>query len=113
MKTPAGKECKHYYADFHRGRETQVCRLIEKNPESQRWNPSVCGKCPVPDILRANGSETLKLDVTVERKWFGFWETVKVEGWCSECFSQVPEPMKGCPNCNANRPSIFDLPEMS
>ncbi len=112
MKTPAGKECKFYYADFYRGRETQVCRLIEQNRESLPWKPSLCQTCPVPDILRANASNTLKLEGTVVNKFLGLKQQVEVKGWCSECFSEVPDPRRGCPNCNrVQRPSIFDLEE--
>ena len=113
MKTPAGKECEFYYADFHRGRNVQVCRLIERNPDSLPWKPHLCHTCPVPDILRANQSDTLKLDGKVVKKFFGLKQQVEVEGWCSACFSAVPDPMVGCPNCgrSGRRPSIFDLEE--
>ncbi len=112
MKTPTGKECEYYFGDFHRGRNVQACRLIERNPDSLPWNPKLCGACPVPDILRANGSESLKLDGKVVKKLFGFKQQVEVEGWCSECFNVVPDPIRGCPNCNkSHRPSIFDLEE--
>ena len=113
MKTPAGKECKFYYGDFFRGRSEQACRLIERNPDSPPWNPKLCNNCPVPDILHANASETLVLDAKVVKKFFGFKQEVAVEGWCSECFSVVPDPISGCQNCNrsSDRPSIFDLEE--
>jgi hypothetical protein len=112
MKTPAGKECKYYHGDFHRGRSVQGCRLIERNPESPPWHPGLCQTCPVPDILVANASETLVLDGKVVKKFFGFKEQVEVEGWCSECFSFIPDPKQGCPNCaRASGPSIFDLEE--
>jgi len=112
MRTPAGKECKYFYADYHRGHNTEICRLVEQNADSEPWNPRICESCPVPDILRANPSDTLKLEITITKKWFGFREAVKVEGWCSNCFSVVPDPAHGCPNCNNDRPSILDLPEM-
>jgi hypothetical protein len=112
MRTPAGKECKFYYGDFHRGRNEQACRLIEQNPESPPWQPSLCRTCPVPDILIANASGTLKLDGRVVKKFFGLSQHVEVEGWCSECFSIVPDPRQGCSNCARVRgPSIFDLEE--
>lgn len=113
MRTPAGKECPYFYADYHRGRDTEICRLIEQNPDSAPWNPGICEKCPVPEIARANASDSLKLEGTIVKKWFGFKETIKVEGWCSRCFSVVADPLQGCPNCHDDRPSIFDLPEMS
>jgi hypothetical protein len=112
MKTPAGKECKFYYGDFYRGRSVQVCRLIERNPDSPPWRPNLCHTCPVPDILRANGAESLKLDARVVNKFFGLRQQVEVVGWCSECFSEVPNPLLGCPNCDrAHLPSILDLDE--
>lgn len=112
MKTPAGKECKFYYGDFHRGRNVQACRLIERNPDSLPWKPSLCHTCPVPDILRANRSKTLKLDGKVVNKFFGLKQKIEVVGWCSECFSEVPNPVQGCPKCAASRGrSILDLEE--
>jgi hypothetical protein len=112
MRTPAGKECKYYFGDFHRGRSVQACRLIEDNPDSPPWQPSLCQTCPVPDILRANGTSTLKLEGTVVKKFLGFKQEVAVTGWCSECFSEVLNPLLGCPNCGrTRRPSILDLGE--
>ncbi|RME71986.1 MAG: hypothetical protein D6784_14270 [Chloroflexi bacterium] len=112
MKTPAGKECKFYYADFHRGRNVQECRLIARNLDSPPWRPALCRVCPVPDILRANQSESMKLEATVEKQFFGLRQVVKVTGWCSECFSEIPDPMVGCPNCGPSaRPSILNLDE--
>ncbi len=111
MKTPAGKECKFYFGDFYRGRSAQACRLIEQNSDSLPWQPALCQDCPVPDILRANASDTLKLEATVVKKLFGFKKQMVVTGWCSNCFSDVPDPRQGCPNCGAGRPSILDLKE--
>lgn len=113
MKTPAGKECKFYYGDFFRGRNVESCRLIERNPDSLPWKPSLCHTCPVPEILRDNQSKTLKLDGKVVSKFLGLKQQVVVTGWCSECFQEVADPRVGCPNCNpqSNRPSILDLSE--
>jgi len=111
MKTPIGKECKYYYADFHRGHNTQICRLFEGSQDAPFWQPNLCQTCPVPDILRANAAETLKLEATIIRKFWGFKQYVKVEAWCSQCFTVVADPMRGCPNCSRAQPSIFHLPE--
>ncbi len=112
MKTPAGKECKFYYGDFHRGRNVQACRLIESNPDSLPWQEKLCFECPVPEILQANASDTLKLTGTVVKRFFGFRQAIEVEGWCSVCFSDVPNPRIGCQNDHSGRgPSIFDLAE--
>lgn len=90
----------------------ESCRLIERSNDSLPWKPSLCQTCPVPDILLANGSKTLVLDGKVVKKFFGFKQEVVVEGWCSECFSAVPDPKRGCPNCGiSHHPSIFDLEE--
>ena len=111
MKTPAGQECKYYFADFHRGRNVQACRLIERNPDSLSWKPSLCASCPVPDILRANDSDSLVLDAKVVKKLFGFKQQVEVEGWCSKHFCEVPNPVTGCQSCRQQRPSILGLEE--
>jgi len=70
MITPAGDECRFYYEDFHRGRSTQECRLIGRNPESEPWEESLCSTCPVPGILQANGSPHLALEGKVVRRFF-------------------------------------------
>src|SRR5947207_1157973 len=66
MRTPAGKECRFYYADYNRGRDLQKCRLIEGNPASLPWRPKYCFSCPVPEILNANASPDMELTLTVK-----------------------------------------------
>ena len=100
MRTPAGTMCPHYYEDFHRGRQTQVCRLVERNPLSLPWTPDTCGKCPVPEILRANGSPHLRLDLTI-RKRFGLLRTVDIVARCSRHGVLVMDPYRGCDECVA------------
>ncbi|MFQ5613323.1 MAG: hypothetical protein ACE5H9_14440 [Anaerolineae bacterium] len=110
MKTPAGKECKFYYADHHRGRQIQECRLIARNRESERWQPGLCFDCPMPDIQRANSCPNLKLEGRVERRFLGLRKQVVIEGWCSEYFCDVGNPQVGCGHCHEfKRPSILDL----
>ncbi|MEM7031558.1 MAG: hypothetical protein AAF629_18500, partial [Chloroflexota bacterium] len=72
MKTPAGKECKYFFGDYHRGRNIEECRLLEKNRDSEPWKPSLCQTCPVPDILRQNASPNLILDGSVKKGFLGF-----------------------------------------
>ena len=98
MRTPAGTECRHYYEDFHRGRQTQECRLILQNRHSLPWKPDLCAKCPVPTILRANGSPDLRLEATV-RKRFGLFRALTVEVYCLKHVCDVPDPIRGCPQC--------------
>lgn len=84
MRTPAGKECRHYYQDFHRGRNLQECRLVKENPESMRWRPSDCFNCPVPDILNANASPLLRLKLTIKPRLLGLGRQLKVEAFCDD-----------------------------
>ncbi len=111
MRTPAGKECQYYYADFHRGRDVQTCRLIERNRESPPWTPGLCHTCPVPDILMANACPHLVLDAQVGKRLFGLVQRVEVTGWCSEYFLDVEHPAVGCGHCHEHRggPSILDI----
>jgi hypothetical protein len=77
MKTPYGKECKFYYSDYFRGRESEECRLIENNPDSDKWFPALCQNCPVPDILLANQCQHLRLYGRVSKALFGLSKKVE------------------------------------
>ena len=113
MLTPAGKECRHYYADFHRGANVQRCRLIERNRDTLPWRPELCATCPVPDILRANACPNLILDARVVKRFLGLSQQVQVSGWCKEYFLEVKQPAVGCGHCHeagAGR-SIFEALE--
>ncbi len=109
MKTPAGKECGHYYEDFHRGHSTQECRLIKLNPRSPSWRPKDCSNCPVPDILLANGSPDLVLEGTIRSGILGFSRRVEVVAFCSRHSIDVPKPHVGCPKCARERPGLREL----
>jgi len=102
MRTPAGKECKFYYEDFHRGRSKQECRLIQRNPASEPWRPSLCNTCPVPAILRANACPNMVLEARVGRRW-GLLRQVKVQAFCLLVMEEVAEPMVGCGRCHEGR----------
>jgi hypothetical protein len=101
MKTSYGKECKFYYADYYRGRETEECRLIQANPASEPWKPALCQTCPVPDILEANGSVNLVVQARVGKSLFGLLRKVEVTAYCREHHVVVPDPKKGCEQCRA------------
>jgi hypothetical protein len=101
MKTPYGQECKFYYADYYRGRETQSCRLIERNPESSPWFVALCQTCPVPGILAANGCENLRLRGHVGKRFFGLTKKVEIEAYCADTGVEVKDPRAGCGNCHA------------
>ncbi len=99
MKTPDGKECKYYFADYFRGRSTQDCRLIAANPASESWKPALCQGCPVPDILEANGSVNLGLKARVVKGMLGLVQKVEVTAYCREHHVAIPDPKKGCDLC--------------
>ena len=106
MRTPAGKDCRHYYEDFHRGRNRQECRLIGRNRHSLSWQPSDCSKCPVPDILWANASENLHLEARIKTGFLGFGRSVEIKASCLEHHIEIDDPMIGCPQCRAEQADI-------
>ncbi len=100
MQTPAGKECKFYYQDYFRGRETRECRLLQRNPEGGVWKPSHCTQCPVPDVLRQNACPNLALEARVEKTLLGLRERVRVYAVCAQHLTEVPGPAVGCGHCH-------------
>lgn len=104
METPAGKECKHYYQDFHRGRNVQECRLAKQNPESERWQPKDCGRCPVPDILLANADPNMELTLTIKSGFLGFGRRVEVTAKDRRTGETIDDPYVG--NVNADNPAL-------
>lgn len=100
MRTPYGKECKYYYADYFRGKNQQECRLIQANPDSEPWKPALCQTCPIPDILLANACPNLALHARVGRTMFGLLQQVEVEAACREYRVQVNRPKVGCGHCH-------------
>ena len=113
VKTPYGQECRYYYADFYRGRSTQECRLIERNPASERWEPSLCRNCPVPAILRDNACPNMALEGKVVKGFLGLTRQVEVYAICTLTTTEVKEPRVGCGQCHLHRPgaAIFNAPE--
>ena len=106
MRTPAGKECRHYHEDFHRGRNIQECRLIKENPESAHWQPTDCSKCQIPDILNANASHDLQLTLMVKTGILGFGRRLEVAASCAKHHVSIDDPYVGCPICNSERPGL-------
>lgn len=100
MITPAGKECRYFYADYYRGRESQECRLIAQNPRSEPWRPELCRTCPVPGILRDNACPNLVLEGTVKHGWLGLGRKVRVGAVCKKYVVEVDEPHIGCGHCH-------------
>ena len=109
MRTPAGKECRFYYQNFHRGHSDQECRLIQANPRSSEWKPSDCNSCPVPDILQANSSPDLVLEGSIKSGMLGFNRRVEVSAFCSKHLVDVQKPHVGCPQCAKEKPGLQAL----
>jgi hypothetical protein len=100
MRTPAGKECPYYYADFHRGRSVQECRLIDRGPDAGRWKADLCARCPVPGIVMANACTNMVLSAKVRSGFLGLGRRVEVEATCLRTLEAVPEPHIGCGLCH-------------
>lgn len=98
-------DCPYFYVDYHRGRDFETCRLIERNRENRRrWQRSLCNTCPVPGILRATTCRHLALEASVERKW-GLIDRVAVYAVCTEHLIELKDP-KRCPACDASRGAV-------
>lgn len=95
MRTPAGKECKYFYGDYHRGRSKEECRLV-----GSQWNPKLCTTCPVPQITQANACEYLRLNAEVKKVFFILNPHVTVKASCTKCQCAVAEPEIGCGQCH-------------
>lgn len=100
MKTRYGKECEYFYSDYFRGHTTEECRLIGRNPESEKWFPALCQTCPVPDLLMANQCPHLHLYGRVGRGFLGLTKKVEVDAFCEKYLTEVAEPRVGCGHCH-------------
>ena len=109
MLTPAGKECRYYYEDYHRGRDVQECRLIKQSTDSLPWQPGDCERCTVPAILWANASQYLNLKAKVTAGFIGLGRRVEIAAWCGKHDIQIDDPYVGCEQCAAKKPHLSDL----
>lgn len=109
MRTPAGTECPYYFEDFHRGRDIQECRLIDKTPGGGTWEPQHCNNCPVPRIVRANACPHMVLEARAKSGLLGFGKRVEVSAMCTRSLEEVDEPEIGCGQCHRDLPPI-ELP---
>jgi hypothetical protein len=95
-------DCPYYFADYVRGRETEKCRLIERNREKGRpWRRELCETCPVPGILRETTCRHLALEASVTRR-LGVFDRVSVYAVCTEHVLELGDP-KRCPECEKER----------
>ena len=109
MKTPAGKECIHFYGDYYRGRNVEECRLLKA--QGQQWNRDLCFTCPVPELVLANSCEHMKLRAVVARPLTAiFQRRVQISAFCEEAGREVAEPQIGCGECHA-LPFKFEVKE--
>lgn len=106
MKTPAGKECRYFYGDYHRGRNHEECRLLSSATPPLEWKPELCFSCPVPGILLSNACEWMILKPRLVRPFPFLKKEVRVEPYCSKTNRSGFDPHIGCGECHA-LPSIF------
>ena len=100
MRTPAGSECPFFYADFHRGRNKQECRLIAPAPGRRGWTPDLCAHCAVPRIRMANACPNLILEAEVASLPLGIGRRVRVFASCTRTLDPVAVPEIGCGLCH-------------
>jgi hypothetical protein len=100
MRTPAGKDCPFYYADFHRGRQTQECRLVDRTPQGGRWAPDLCARCRVPVIHQANACPNMILEARVQPGVLGLGRGVRISATCTRSGGPVAKPEIGCGLCH-------------
>ncbi len=109
MKTPAGKECVHFYGDYYRGRNVEECRLLKI--QGEQWSRDLCTTCPVPEIARANSCQNMKLNVKIARPITAiFQRRVQVQAFCEKTKRNVAEPQIGCGECH-DLPFKFEIKE--
>ncbi len=109
MKTPAGKECTHFYGDYYRGRNVEECRLLKI--QGEQWSRDLCATCPVPEIARANSCQNMKLNVKIARPITAiFQRRVQVQAFCEKTKRNVAEPQIGCGECH-DLPFKFEIKE--
>jgi hypothetical protein len=107
MRTPAGTECPYYFEDFHRGRDRQECRLIDRTPNGGNWTPELCDKCPVPRIAMANACPNLVLEARAKSGFLGLvGRRVETGASCVHIGEVVEVPEIGCGHCH----EFFEFP---
>jgi hypothetical protein len=91
-------DCPYFYGDYHRGRDEERCRLIERNRENRHpWRRALCDSCPVPGILRSSTCRHLALEASVGRRLL-LIDRVEVYAICTEHILELPDP-RHCPQC--------------
>jgi hypothetical protein len=97
---PKPVDCPYFFGDYHRGRDIEKCRLIERNRENTRpWRRPLCDTCPVPGIVRNTTCKHLALEGSVVRKML-VMDRVEVYAICTEHVLELKDP-NHCPQCEA------------
>ncbi len=107
MLTPSGRDCSLYYEDFARGVGKQECRARQTSGSAE-WRPADCARCPVPEILMANGSRHLELQLVIHRGVLGIGRRVGVEAYCSLHRVALTDPRLGCDQCNREADDLLE-----
>jgi hypothetical protein len=95
-------DCPFYYSDYYRGRETEECRLIGRNPQSRPWRRALCDSCPVPGIMRHTDCADLALEAEVGRRLFVLDQVQVTYAVCLKHKTELPDPLH-CPECAPER----------
>ncbi len=91
-------DCPYFFGDYHRGRDIEKCRLIERNRDNTRpWRRPLCDTCPVPGIPRNTTCKHLALEGSVVRKLL-VMDRVEVYAICTEHVIELKDP-NHCPQC--------------
>jgi hypothetical protein len=100
MRTPAGKECQYFYADYYRGRNHQECRLLGDASPALKWEPALCETCPAPEIQLANACQHMLLIPRLDRPFPFLRRQVRVSTSCPHSGRSDFDPHIGCGKCH-------------
>lgn len=106
MLTPAKKECRFFYGDYHRGRSREECRLLYSADPPLTWKSDFCYTCPLPAILLANACPNITYIPELIRPFPYIKQQVRVKAYCKKTQQFVSEPKIGCGQCHP-LPDIF------
>ncbi|MBN2147607.1 MAG: hypothetical protein JW726_09470 [Anaerolineales bacterium] len=110
MRTPAGKECRYFYGDYHRGREREECRLLQGGTSPLPWRRELCETCPVPGIQMANACQSMSLKPRLRRPFPFFKQRVEVTTYCTKTHRSGFDAYIGCGECHTLLPVFGENP---
>lgn len=106
MRTPAGKECRYFYGNYHRGREIEECRLLGEATSPIEWKRAYCETCPVPGILLANACTEMVLIPRLGRSLPKLKQQVQIKTYCNKTGRAGFDPHIGCGECHSLPPEF-------